>query len=141
MITVDNNRTTVPPGMEIATTIVASNPGPSDVLDATVGDIFPAELLSVSWTCEGADGGSCTASGMGDITDTVDLPAGASVMYTAVGLVDPAATGTLVNTATITEPDTVTERNPADNTATDTDPLTEPIFADGFFSGDTSAWG
>ena len=41
---------------------------------ATVADTFPASL-TCTWTCAGAGGGTCTASGSGNINDTVE-PAG-----------------------------------------------------------------
>jgi uncharacterized repeat protein (TIGR01451 family) len=55
-------------------TIVTASAGPNDAVAATLADAFPAELSGVSWTCVGTDRGSCTPSGTGDITDTVDLP-------------------------------------------------------------------
>src|SRR5690606_15939935 len=48
-------------------TIVVSNAGPSDAPNATVTDIFPASITSVAWTCVGAGGATCAASGSGDI--------------------------------------------------------------------------
>ena len=47
-----------------------------------MADTFPA-VLTCTWTCVGAGGGTCTASGSGNINDTVNLPAGGSVTYTA----------------------------------------------------------
>ena len=64
-------------------TITASNAGPSNATGATVADTFPASLTA-TWTCVGAGGGTCTASGSGNINDTVNLPAGGSVTYTAI---------------------------------------------------------
>jgi uncharacterized repeat protein (TIGR01451 family) len=139
-ITKDDGQTTAIPGLPLTYTIVAGNPGPSDVPGATVADSFPAELLGVSWTCVAAGGASCTASGAGDIADTVDLPVGGSVTYTATGTLDPAASGSLVNTATIQCPGGVIELDPDDNTATDTDTVADDLFVDGFESGDTTAW-
>src|SRR5206468_656161 len=52
------------------------------------------------------------------------LPPGGSVTYTVTGLVPASATGTLVNTATVTAPGGVTDPTPGNNSATDTDPLT-----------------
>ena len=63
-------------------TITASNAGPDPVTGGTVADTFPA-VLTCTWTCVGAGGGTCTASGSGNINDTVNLPVGASVTYTA----------------------------------------------------------
>ena len=47
---------------------------------------------------------------------------------------------TVENTATVSCPASVTERNPADNLATDTNTLWEEIFSDGFESGNTGGW-
>ena len=38
-----------------------------------MADTFPASL-TCTWTCVGAGGGTCTASGSGNINDTVNLP-------------------------------------------------------------------
>jgi uncharacterized repeat protein (TIGR01451 family) len=86
-----------------------------------VADTFPASL-TCTWTCVGAGGGTCTASGSGNIAGTVNLPAGGSVTYTASCTISAAATGTLSNTATVTATG-VTDPNPANNSATDTDTL------------------
>jgi hypothetical protein len=69
----------------------------------------------------GTGGGTCTASGSGDISDTVNLPVGATVTYTLSGTISAAATGNLSNTATVTAPGGMTDPNPANNSATDTD--------------------
>jgi uncharacterized repeat protein (TIGR01451 family) len=115
--------TTATPGGSVTYTIVASNAGPSNATGATVADTFPASL-TCTWTCTGAGGGTCTASGSGNINDTVNLPSGSSVTYTASCTISPAATGTLTNTATVTAPAGVTDPNPGNNSATDGDSLT-----------------
>ncbi|MEO8264284.1 MAG: hypothetical protein ABI706_02115 [Ilumatobacteraceae bacterium] len=112
------------PGTVVSYTIVATNAGPSDAVGVTVGDAVPASLVGATWTCIGSSGGTCAASGAGNIADTVGLPAGASVTYTVTATVDAAATGTLVNTASITAPSGTTDPDPSDNTATDIDTLT-----------------
>jgi uncharacterized repeat protein (TIGR01451 family) len=115
--------TTATAGGSTTYTITASNAGPSSATGATVADTFPASL-SCSWTCVGAGGGTCTASGAGNINNTVNLPSGGSVTYTATCTISPAATGTLSNTATVTAPAGVTDPTPANNSATDSDTLT-----------------
>ena len=45
-----------------------------------------------------------TASGSGNISNTVNMPAGSTITYTVTGTVGPAATGNLTNTATVTAP-------------------------------------
>src|SRR5208337_2065220 len=63
--------------------------------------------------------------------DLVSLVPGATVTFTLVAQISPSATGNLVNTAmvgtTATTPAGVTDSNPANNTATDTDTPT-PAF-------------
>lgn len=111
------------PGGSVTYTIVASNAGPSVAIGNTVTDTFPAACSAVSWTCVGAGGGSCSASGSGDISDTVDLPAGGSATYTATCDIDPAATGTLDNTATVAPAGSVSDPDNGNNSASDSDTL------------------
>jgi len=121
-ITKTDGVTTVTPGGSVTYTITASNAGPSSAVGGTVADTFPA-VLTATWTCVGAGGGTCTASGSGNIDDTVNLPAGGSVTYTASVTISPSATDSLSNTATVSAPSGVTEPDPANNSATDTDTL------------------
>ena len=122
-ITKTDGVTTVVPGNSVTYTIVASNAGPSAVTGVTVADTFPAVLTSPTWTCVGAGGGACTASGSGNISDTVNLPVGASVTYTVTATLSATATGTLANTATVAAPGGVTDPTPGNNSATDTDTI------------------
>ncbi len=119
-ITKTDGVTTATPGGPVTYTITASNPGPSNAPGGTIRDII-SSWLTCNWTCAGAGGGTCTAAGSGNIVDTVHLPAGSSITYTASCTVSPAATGTLVNTATVTA--ALTDQNHANNSATDTDTL------------------
>ncbi len=123
-ITKTDGQTSDIPGTSIVYTIVASNAGPSNASSVTVADTFPATLTGVTWTCVGAGGATCTASGSGNINESVNLPAGGSVIFTANATIDAAATGTLSNTATATVGGGVTDPNPANNSATDTTTLT-----------------
>src|SRR5439155_464927 len=65
-----------------------------------------------------------TASGTGNINDTVTMPIGSSITYTATGTLSPSATGTLSDTVTVTAPAGVTDPNLTNNTVTDTDTIT-----------------
>jgi len=121
-ITKTDGVTSVTPGGSVTYTIVASNAGPSNASGATVADTFPAGL-ACTWTCVGAGGGTCTASGSGNIADTVNLPAGGSTAYTAACTLSALATGTLSNTATVAAPAGVTDPTPGNNSATDTDTI------------------
>jgi uncharacterized repeat protein (TIGR01451 family) len=112
------------PGGSTVYTITASNAGPSDVDPASVVDAFPAACTDVSFTSMAAGGATGnTASGMGGINDTaLSLPAGSSVTYTANCTIDPSATGTLDNTATVSS--SVFDPQSSNNNSTDSDTLT-----------------
>ncbi len=122
-ITKTDGATEVTPGGTTTYTIVASNAGPGDVSDAAIADTFPAACTSVDYTAvESGGAAGFTAAGTGNINDTgVTLPAGSSITYTAICTIDPGATGTLENTATVSsatdDPDT------DNNSATDTSAL------------------
>ncbi len=111
------------PGQSVTYTIVVSNAGPDADPSAQFVDTLPAAITSATWTCLGAGGGTCTASGSGSINDTVDLPAGASVTYALVATISPSATGSVSNTATVTASVAVIDSNPGNNSATDVDIL------------------
>ena len=113
--------TTVTPGTTTTYTIVVSNTGPSDAIGATVTDTLPLAVTSATWNCTPSGGAACTASGSGGISDTVNVPAGATLTYTLIATISSGATGTLTNTATVTAPAGTTDTNPSNNSATDTD--------------------
>ncbi len=125
VITKTNGVNSVTAGGSTTYTITASNLGPSNATGATVTDTLPAALTG-TWTCVGAGGGTCTASGSGNIADTVNLPPGGIVVYTVNATISPSASGTISNTATIMEPAGVTESSPINNSATDTDTVDAP---------------
>ena len=116
--------------------------GPLDVVEAQVLDVFPTELTDCSWVCAADLGASCSPSGSGDIVDVVDLPSTTSVVYSATCTVATSA-GTCSNTATVTLPAGLTDPNPSNNMATDSDHITalaDFVFGDDLESGDTGAW-
>ncbi|CAN5123376.1 hypothetical protein BH20ACI2_BH20ACI2_10630 [soil metagenome] len=123
-ITKTDGFTTYAPGAFVRYTVVATNGGPDPVVGATVIDNFSASFSSASFTCVGSGGGTCPASGTGNINALVDLPVGASVTFSITAIVSANATGNLVNTATITAPAGVTDSTPGNNSATDTNTLT-----------------
>jgi uncharacterized repeat protein (TIGR01451 family) len=79
----------------------------------------PATLTGVTWTCTASPGSSCPASGTGAIDVTVDLLVGGTATFTILATVDPAASGTLVNQATVTPPSGTTDPDGSNNTSTD----------------------
>jgi len=122
-ITLDDGQTTAVPGQFLTYTIDAVNLSSLDVVGATVTDAFPA-ALACEWTCSELDGASCpTTDGSGDVDEMVDLPAGATARFVATCDIDSAATGALVNTATVAPPNDVEDFFVHNNSATDSDLL------------------
>lgn len=140
-ITKTDGVTIATPGSTLAYLIVASNPGPSNAPGSTIADNPPAACTSFNWSCSAFGGATCSASGAGAMNTQATLPPGSRVEYTALCAVSAAATGTLVNTATVSAAAGVTDTSAGNNSATDTDTLgPAPLFANGFESGNTSAW-
>ena len=110
--------------MTVTYTIVAANAGPATATGATVTDTFPAACATVSWTCVPAGvGASCTAGPVsGNIADAANLPSGGSATYTAVCTLAGDASGSLVNTASISGGG-VSDTMPGNDSATDTDTI------------------
>lgn len=135
-ITKDDGVTSVTQGGLLIYTIVVSNAGPSDDPNVTVSDILPASLTATYTSVAAGGATGNTASGSGNISETLSMPSGSSVTYTVVATVDAAATGTISNTATVTS--SITDSIPGNNSATDDDTLI--TLASGFskaFSPDT----
>ena len=110
-------------GTSVIYTITVANVGPSCSSSALVTDVVPAELLGPDWTCLATGGGACVAAGAGSLSEIVAVPPGAEVVFTLIGDLDPAATGVLVNTATVATEAGVVDSNPGDNSSTDSDPI------------------
>ena len=123
-ITKTDGLATVYRGGPVTYTIVVTNNGTYPVT-GTVVDNIPATVTGATWTCAATAPSFCgAASGAGNINTTVTLQAGASATYTiSNGTLSAAASGNLVNTATVAVPAWLTDSNPANNTATDTDTI------------------
>ncbi|MDY7095069.1 MAG: beta-propeller fold lactonase family protein [Acidobacteriota bacterium] len=96
--------------------IVVSNAGPSDAVGATVTDSFPSGFTCdapTCWTCAASGGADCgTASGAGNLNQTVDLPVGGEVVYSVTGVVDASAPAVLTNTAQVNPPSGTVDPTP-----------------------------
>jgi uncharacterized repeat protein (TIGR01451 family) len=126
-ITKTDGKTTVQRGEQIRYTIVVSNAGPENVTGATLTDTFPSALSgTINWTCATTGDATCGggSTGSGTINRTVNIPMGGTVTFTTTsGSVSNTASGSFSNTAAVTAPAGITESNPANNSATDTDTI------------------
>ena len=113
------------------------NLGLSDLFGVEIVDILPPELdaTSATWTCTPGTGVTCPIdSGVGDINELVDIPAGAGMAFTLVAPVIAEEGVDVVNTVTATMPAGIEDEDPSNNEATDSDPVA--IFAGDFeFAG------
>ncbi len=127
------------PGTLITYSILVSNRGPNPAYGALVEDVFPPELIDVAWACEATVGSSCTASGSGNILDTVDMASDAALLYIAAATIGPAVAGPITNVATVELPASMEDIVPGNNLSAVTTPG-EILFGDGFETGDTTRW-
>lgn len=107
------------PSTSITYTMMVSNSGPSNLVGATVSDTFDTAFLTgVTWMCAPSSGASCSTSGSGDISDSVNIPVGGGLIYTVNATVLASALGTLSNTVSVAMP--VGTTNTGATSATDT---------------------
>src|SRR5262249_38731975 len=116
----DDGQTDAVPGLPVTYTIVVTNNGPSTVSSLSLTDELPAALLHPTFGAPSA-GSYDPATGL---WSGLSLAKGQSVTITLTGTVDPAATGSLTNTARVDPPAGVTDPDTGNNNASDTDTLT-----------------
>jgi uncharacterized repeat protein (TIGR01451 family) len=119
-----NNATALIPGTPVIYTITARNAGPANANGTEITDTMPSQLEDVTWTCVGNNAATCPASGTGNISAVVNLPANSSLVFTVKGTVNANATGILSNSARIKAPSGTNDPDTSDNSSTDTDALT-----------------
>ena len=106
-------------------TITVTNNGSVNVTGAVVTDTIPVQFNVWNWKCAAQNGGAtgCTSTGnsSASFSNTINLPGGASIVYTVRAQVSTTASGDLVNTAAVAVPSGYTESDPSNNTASDTD--------------------
>ena len=123
-VTVSDGKTTAVAGTKDTYTIVVTNGGPSKVTGAVIKDTFPSIFTGVTYTATQSGGASgFTASGSGNINDTVTMPSASKITYKASGTISASASGSISDTATVTAPSGVNDPNTGNNSATDTDTL------------------
>ena len=123
-VTVNDSKTITVAGTQSTYSINVINLGPGDVVGVSIADVFPTMFTNVSYTATETGGASgFTASGNGNIQDTVNMPVASKITYKAKGRVSSAATGTFANTATLALPADVRDPKTDNNSATDTDSI------------------
>jgi hypothetical protein len=138
VVTIDNGQSVVFAGQTTTYTLVVSNSSAViDVPEVRIQTTLPPDsvLQGLEWSCSGSGGASCPASGTGLIDQLLAMPRGSSLAYTisasvALGVPLPAI-ASLTATATLQPP--YSDPVPANNSATDSDPVVgDGVFANGF---------
>ena len=121
----------VDPGGTITYTLVVTNNGPSEVLDAVVTDSPPLRLGNLSWTCTSQDDAWCGApSGTGPINELVGFLSSDSVTFTLTGTLQDTSNEPITNTASVAPPVDVVDFDLSNNSDSDTDAV--GLFVDSF---------
>jgi uncharacterized repeat protein (TIGR01451 family) len=111
-------------GQSVQLNLTVTNNGPSDITSGTVSYTVPAELTGVTWTCVGSGAASCSSSGSGSITDSVNIPVGQTVVYTILGtVISGTGTSSMTNQASAAVPVGVTDNFSTNNLAVDEDEI------------------
>ena len=121
----DDSATAYVAGGTLTYTVTVGNAGPSNVIGAVITDnINLAQIASWDWACaqyNGANGCDAITGSNANFSDTVDLPSGASIIYTVTAHISGGPSGNVANTATIGAPASYTDP-PGNNSATDPNP-------------------
>ena len=135
-VALGNGEPVVPTGSSPTWDLVVANAGPSSAEGARIVFAVPVGLSNASWTCTPTAPATCpVAGGSGGIELLATLPASGSLRFRLTATVTAAIGASIVATASVTAPVGVVDPDPADNTATDTDPVVaEQVFEDGFES-------
>ena len=124
-VTMTDGQTTAVSGLQVTYTIVVTNAGTSTVTGASIVDALPSPITDIDFEATATLGATgFTADGYSNINDTVTMPAGSTITYILLATLSPSATGSLVNTASVSPPAGVTDTNPSNNSVTDTDTIT-----------------
>ncbi len=132
---------TYTPGAAISYTITVTNAGPAAAAGFSLADVVPARINGVTATCAVNGTGNCgtNASAGNNVSFTglgVAAGAGSSLVFTVNGTVLPSATGSIVNTATVTAGAGQTDSTAANNTSSATStPGSAPVdllFSNGY---------
>ena len=127
-ISISNGSGSVIPGTTTIYTILVTNKGSSTLTNVKISDTFPSSLSNITWLCMASPGSLCqTGNGTGNVNALANLAAGGTATLTVNASILPNATGSLANTAKVDPPAGITDPNPGDNQATDTDLLTPKI--------------
>ena len=98
-----------------------TNSGLQNVNGAVITDTFPAQVQNVTYGATGKSSATGFSPGIGNISQSLNLPPNSSVTYKATGFINGTSGTVISNTANVSVPAGVTDLNTANNQATDKD--------------------
>ena len=120
-LTLDNGTRTTDPGDLVRYVLQVFNDGSFDAAAVPLALPLPPTLRDALWSCTASGGAACDEdAGVGAITVSADVPAGAMLTYT-LDAVAEAFAPTLDVTATLTPPVDFPDDGPGNDSATDSD--------------------
>ena len=119
-VTITDGKTSVVAGTIVNYTITLANGGPDGIISAVLSVPLPVALQNAMWT---PSSGSYSAST--GLWTGLDLASGSNATLALTGNVSPTATGSLTVQATVSPAPGVQDANSGNNTATDTDTITQ----------------
>jgi hypothetical protein len=104
-----------------------------DVAAVQIAQTASAGLSGIAWTCSGSGGATCPVSGNGVIAQTLAMPRSSTLTFVAGATVAFGAASPVSTTVVAAAQAPASDPNAANNSATDSDPVTpDGILADGF---------
>ncbi len=122
---IDDGLALAVPGQPTGYTLTVTNNGPSMASGANVQAAFP-QLTDVLW-CAGS---ACTPTQIGDLIDAVTVGPAESKIYEIQGRIAAGATGSIIQTATVSAGASSTDPDPTNNQGSDTTTLRDLDFGD-----------
>jgi uncharacterized repeat protein (TIGR01451 family) len=117
-----NRDTNVSGGDQLTYTITVTNEGPDTATGARIQDDFSDDFMNVNFTSVASGGATGNTSAAGDIDNTVTMPPDSTIVYTVTAqVVEQTDDDEISNTARVTAPTGVTDTDPENNEAVDTD--------------------
>lgn len=125
-ITKTDGSATYTSGTNTVYSVVVQNAGPDNSIGTVITDNAVPGTSIASWTAHFTGGATGTTSGTGNISRTVNIPAGGSATYTVTLAVPCSYAGNLANTATVANACDI-DPDSSNNSATDTDSEATPV--------------
>ncbi len=130
-VAIQDGVATYQPGNESVYTVIITNDGPDGAAGTRVVAPLPVGVSAAGWTAQYSPGATGPASGSDVANDavfaTVNLPAGESAIFTVTAVIEEAAVGDVVFEVEARAGLGVTDADPANNAAVDTNVRYQPV--------------